>query len=166
MKLTAALARRMRLLAGEVAKFGAVGAIAFVVDLGGFSLLRYGFDHHGPLEHKPLTARTISVVVATVVAYFGNRHWTWRDRERRALHHEYALFFVLNFAALVLNLAILAFVNYILDLHDPVSNVIANLVGIGLGTLMRFWSYRRFVFRTPAAVKEEDGSEPRVSSPA
>jgi putative flippase GtrA len=81
------------------------------------------------------------------VAYLGNRHWTWRHTERRCVIGEYTLFFALNLAALVINLAILAFVNYVLDLHGPVSNTVANLVGIGLGTLARFWSYRRFVFR-------------------
>jgi putative flippase GtrA len=138
---------RIRQLAHEVAKFGVVGAVAFVVDMGGFSLLRYGIDGEGVLHERPLTARTISVVLATVVAYLGNRHWTWRHTERRCVIGEYTLFFALNLAALVINLAILAFVNYVLDLHGPVSNTVANLVGIGLGTLARFWSYRRFVFR-------------------
>ncbi|WP_092654083.1 GtrA family protein [Actinopolymorpha singaporensis] len=165
MKPLDALQYRVRRLAEELAKFGAVGAVAFVVDLGGFNLLRYGLDHHGPLEHKPLTARTISVVLATLVAYFGNRHWTWKDRPRRAVHHEYALFFLLNFAALVVNLAILGVANYVLGLHDPLSNLVANLVGIGLGTLMRFWSYRRFVFRAPVGVNADGEPDPRLSSP-
>jgi putative flippase GtrA len=145
------LRHRLAQLAREVAKFGVVGAVAFVVDMGGFSLLRYGLDGDGPLHHKPLTARTISVLLATVVAYLGNRHWTWRHRERRAIHREYVLFAALNAAGLVVNLAILAFVNYVLGLRDPVSNTIANLAGIAVGTLLRFWSYRRFVFRARPA---------------
>ncbi|MEQ7128798.1 GtrA family protein [Actinopolymorpha sp. B11F2] len=173
MSLLHRLARRMRHLAHEVAKFGVVGAVAFVVDMGGFSLLRYGIDGDGILHEKPLTARTISVVLATVVAYLGNRHWTWRHTERRKVIGEYTLFFVLNLAALAINLAILAFVNYVLALHDPVSNTVANLVGIGLGTLARFWSYRRFVFRaalagaTPAPPPASDpGPDDRVSTAA
>jgi putative flippase GtrA len=175
------LYRRLGLLVHEVAKFGVVGAVAFVVDMGGFSLLRYGIDGDGVLHDKPLTARTISVVLATVVAYLGNRHWTWRHTERRAVSREYTLFFAFNLAGLAINLAVLAFVNYVLDLHDPVSNTVANLVGIGLGTLARFWSYRRFVFRatlsgaTPASVPpgaaddaddDADDSGTRVSTAA
>ncbi|WP_020576852.1 GtrA family protein [Actinopolymorpha alba] len=157
---------KVRHLIHEVAKFGLVGAVAFVVDMGGFSLLRYGFDGDGPLHHKPLTARTISVVLATVVAYLGNRHWTWRHTQRRAVHQEYTLFFLLNLAGLVINLAVLAFVNYVLHLRDPMSNGVANLVGIGLGTLLRFWSYRRFVFRAPAGARLDEETETRLSSPA
>lgn len=42
----------------EVLKFGAVGAIAFVVDTGVFNLIRTGLvgGEHG-LHDKPLTAR-------------------------------------------------------------------------------------------------------------
>ena len=123
-----------------------LGEEGFVVDVAVFNALRYAGDP-GPLEHKPLTAKAISVAVATCVTYLGNRHWTWKHRERRAIHREYVLFAVLNLVGLVINLAILAFVNYVLDLRDPVSNNVANLAGIALGTLMRFWSYRRFVFR-------------------
>jgi hypothetical protein len=35
-------------------------------------------------------------------------------------------------------------------------NVSANLVGAALGTLFRFWSYRRFVFVGPAAQDAPD----------
>ncbi|MEV4897938.1 GtrA family protein, partial [Nonomuraea sp. NPDC055795] len=31
-------------------------------------------------------------------------------------------------------------------LHDLVSYNIANVIGVGLGTLFRFWSYKRWVF--------------------
>ena len=61
----------------EAAKFGVVGAVGFVVDVGLFNLLRYAGDP-GVLESKPLTAKAISVACATVVTYLGNRHWTWR----------------------------------------------------------------------------------------
>lgn len=150
------LYRRLRHLIHEVAKFGLVGTAGLIVDLGAFNLLRYDFGGAGPLHHKPLTARAISIVLATLVTYFGNRFWTWRDRERRPMHREYALFFVLNGVGLVINLAILGLVNYVLDLSGPVSDNLANLFGIGLGTLFRFWSYRRFVFRAPTPALAAD----------
>jgi putative flippase GtrA len=127
----------------ELTKFGIVGAAGMVVDLGVANLLRWTV-----LEHKPLTCRLISLVLATLVTYFGNRHWTWKDRLRRSFGHEYAVFFALNAVGLVLNLAVLALVTYGLDLTGPLWYNVANLIGIGLGTLFRFWSYRRFVFRT------------------
>ena len=43
---------------------------------------------------------------------------------------------------------------YLLGLSDPVAdNVSANVIGLGLGTLARFWALRRFIFLTPAGVE-------------
>ncbi|HEU4675379.1 MAG TPA: GtrA family protein [Motilibacteraceae bacterium] len=137
---------RLGHLVREALKFGVVGLVALVVDVGVFNLVRYaGGD--GPLHDKPLTAKTISVVVATTVAYFGNRYWTFRHRGRSGLGREYVLFFVLNGVGLGIALGCLAFSHYVLNLTGPLAdNISANVVGLGLGTLFRFWSYRRFVF--------------------
>ncbi|MEP6665877.1 MAG: GtrA family protein, partial [Nocardioidaceae bacterium] len=73
--------QRLRAFVHEAAKFGVVGGIGFVVDVTVFNLLRFAGDP-GLLEHKPLTAKAISVAVATMVTYLGNRHWTWAERQR------------------------------------------------------------------------------------
>ena len=33
-----------------------------------------------------------------------------------------------------------------LDLHSQLADNVTNIVGIGIGTLFRFWAYRKFVF--------------------
>jgi len=131
-------------LVHEVAKFGAVGLIALVVDVGLFNLLCYGAS---PLHGKVLTAKIVSVSVATTVAYFGNRYWTFRHRGRTSFHREYVLFFVLNAVGLAISVGILWFSHYALGLTSAIAdNISANVIGLGLGTLFRFWSYRRWVF--------------------
>lgn len=137
-----ALSARLDQLLHELLKFGTVGALAFVVDVGLFNLLRYG-----ALADKPLTAKTVSVVLATWVAYLGNRHWTFRHRGRRGFRRETTLFFLLNGLALLIALACLGLSHYVLGLTSGLAdNIAANVVGLGLGTVFRFWSYRRFVF--------------------
>jgi putative flippase GtrA len=143
-----ALLHRLRELAHEVAKFGIVGGIGFVVDVGIFNLLRYA-GQPGLLEHKPLTAKAISVSVATVVTYLGNRHWTWSDRQRSGARREVTLFFLFNGVGMAIALACLAFSYYALGLRSPLAdNISANVVGLVLGMIFRFWTYRTFVFRT------------------
>jgi putative flippase GtrA len=144
-----ALAGRLRSLAHEALKFGVVGAVGFLVDVSVFNVLRYAGDP-GVLEHKPLTAKAISVALATLVTYFGNRHWTWRDRPRAARHREAVLFFLFSGLGMAIALVCLAFSHYVLDLRSPLAdNISANLIGMGLGTIFRFWAYKRYVFLHP-----------------
>jgi putative flippase GtrA len=125
----------------ELMKFGVVGAVAFVVDVTVFNLMLH------VLPDKPLTSKVVSTVVATTVAYIGNRYWTFRNRVRSAVSREYILFFVLNGIGLAISLTCLAISHYVLDFTSRIAdNISANVIGLGLGTAFRFWSYRRFVF--------------------
>lgn len=144
---------RFRGLIHEIAKFGIVGLLALVVDVGLFNLLR--FYGSGWLVDKPLTAKVISVCAATTFAYFGNRFWTFRDRSRGGYAREYVLFFALNGAALLISLSCLWISHYVLGFDSPLAdNISANVIGLGLGTLFRFWSYRKFVFQEAAEAYE------------
>lgn len=133
-------------LVREIAKFGVVGMVALVVDIGLFNILRFA-GGEGPLYDKPLTAKAISVIAATTVAYFGNRYWTFRHRGRTHMGREYLLFFVLNGIGMMIALTCLWFSHYALGLTSALAdNISANVVGLALGTMFRFWSYRRWVF--------------------
>ncbi len=132
----------------ELAKFGAVGSVGYVVDVAVFNLLRYdGGGWPGPLHEHPVVAKALSVCVATIVTYLGHRHWTWRHGARRGLTREYALFFVLNGVGMLIAVGCLFVSHHLLGLTSVLAdNVSANVVGLALGTAFRFWSYRRFVF--------------------
>jgi putative flippase GtrA len=130
-------------MAHELAKFGTIGAIAFVLDLGLSNWARYG------IELGPLISKVIATVIAATFAYAGNRYWTWRDREQSGLAKEYILFFLLNGIGLLISVLVLGFVTYTLNLHDPLSYNIGMIIGTGIGTLFRFWSYKKWVFLSP-----------------
>ena len=149
----------VRALLHEIAKFGIVGGIAFVIDVGLFNVLLYG----GVLTDRPITSKIVSVAVATTFAYFANRYWTFRHRGRTHMGREYLLFFLLNGAAMVISVSCLYVSHYILGLDSALAdNISANVVGVALGTLFRFWSYRRWVF--PALPDEvTDGASDGVS---
>jgi putative flippase GtrA len=153
------LYERFEHLIRELAKFGIVGLLALVVDIGLFNYLRYvGPAHHGSLYDKPLTAKAISVAVATTCAYFGNRHWTFRHRERLGFMREYGMFIVLNVLAMAIALISLWISHYVLKLTSPLAdNVSANVIGLGIGTMFRFWSYRKWVFTVPNGVPDQVG---------
>lgn len=143
---------RARGIVSEVAKFGVVGLVALVFDVGLFNLLRFA-GGEGPLYDRPLTAKFVSVAVATTVAYIGNRIWTFKDRGRTGVAQEYTMFVVLNAAAMGISLACLWFSHYALGFDNAIAdNISANVVGLAAGTAFRFWSYRKWVF--PAVENE------------
>ena len=124
----------------EILKFGIVGGIGFVVQLGVTDVL------HLKLAVGPLTAIVIGYVVATVVTFLGNRHWAFKHRQGKGLQHETLLFFMLNVVGLGIQEAVVAIAHYGLHRTDSLSYNVANIIGIGLGTLFRLWSYRKWVF--------------------
>ncbi|HEY5179969.1 MAG TPA: GtrA family protein, partial [Dermatophilaceae bacterium] len=69
---------------------------------------------------------------------------------------ELALFGFFNVVAMVIAVVCLGFSRYVLDLHTQLSDNITNIVGIGIGTLFRFWTYRTFVFAGDALVEPID----------
>ena len=124
----------------EIAKFGVVGGIGFFVQLGVTDAAHLG------LGVGALSAVVVGYIVATVVTFLGNRHWAFKHRQGKGLGHETMLFVLLNVVGLGIQEAVVATVHYGLHMTDPLSYNVANIVGIGLGTLFRLWSYRKWVF--------------------
>jgi putative flippase GtrA len=160
--LVRALYGRFQRLIHEAAKFGVIGAIAFVVTTVGTNLL------HFQVGLGPLTSNVIATIVATFVSYAGNRYWTFRHREGSTMTREYVVFFVLNGIGLAIQLACIGVTYYLLGLTDKLSYNIALVVGIGLGTLFRFWSYRKWVWVEPSEGTEAGAGErpPRPTDPS
>ena len=140
------LVERIRRLLPEASKFLTIGAVAYVVDVGVFNVVLFGSDTLLG-EVKPLTAKVVSTVAATVVAYLGNRNWTYSARNGRHWRPELLLFLLMNAAAMVIALVCLWTSHYALGFRSAVAdNFAANVVGVGLGTVFRFFTYRKFVF--------------------
>ena len=162
------LRSRIRALIRELSKFGTVGGISFAIDLAIFNVLLQS-------DVETLLAKTISTVIATTVAFAGNRFWTWRHRAHANMARQYTMFFLLNAVGLGIGLACLAISHYGLGqiwpaLQTPLAdNISGQLVGTAFGALFRFWSYRRFVFPAatpPGTPSREDHRATDVTSPS
>jgi putative flippase GtrA len=131
---------RFRLLIHEVAKFGVVGGLAFVLTIVLVNVFHSG-AHLGPIESV-----TLANILATVFAFVGNKFWAFRHRRGSHWGRESFLFFVFNGIGILINDGVVALVHYGLGYHGNLAYNVANLVGIGLATLFRLYSYRRWVF--------------------
>ena len=129
-----------RVLLKEISAFGVVGLVNLFIDIGLFNLL------HFRVGLGPTTSNIVSAGVATTISYFANRHWSFSHRARTGLRREYTLFIVINLVALGISSVVIAFTYYVISATDPFALNVAKIVGIGIGTVFRFWSYKRWVF--------------------
>jgi putative flippase GtrA len=144
----------IRLLVKELGAFGIVGAACFVLDIGLFQLL---YAHVGL---GAVTSKLLSTLVSMTVAYVAHRQWSFSHRARTGVRREYLVFAVVNGVTLLLSLGVVAFVRYPLGQDDALVLQLANVGSIAAGTMIRFLSYRRWVFVAhdhPAAVAASRG---------
>ncbi|MGX9348235.1 MULTISPECIES: GtrA family protein [Microbacterium] len=133
--------------AKQAGAFLVIGGLAFLVDAGVYNLLVFWVTGDGPMHGQPLAAKIISIVVASLVTYVGNRYWTFSDRHLPHRFSRYAIFVLCNLIAIGLQLGCLAFSRYVLGLDDVVAdNISGTLIGQTLATAFRFLTYDRFVF--------------------
>jgi putative flippase GtrA len=131
--------QRFQRLIHEFAKFGVIGTIGFLVTEGVFNLMI--------ARHQPtFTANAVSTLVAAAVTFLGNRYWTFRHRERTGMAREATVFLLLNLVGIGIQQACLEIAKHDLGRHDKLTLNVAFLVGVGLATLFRFWSYRKWVW--------------------
>ncbi|GAA1346766.1 GtrA family protein [Saccharothrix algeriensis] len=142
--------RSLALRNRELVKFAVVGGTCFVIDTAIFLVLKTTI-----LADKPVTAKVVATLVATIVSYVLNREWSFRTRGGRERHHEAALFFLVNGVGIGLNSLPLGVSRYLLHLQEPhVSRLAeeiadftsAQIVGTLVAMAFRWYGYKKWVF--------------------
>ena len=128
-------------------KFGVIGLLGYVTDVGIFNLLRLGVFGHGHFFQGPIGAKIISVAIATLVTWFGNRYWTFREHRRSNFVLELVEFTTVSIGGLLIGLLCLWISHYVLGFDNLVAdNISSNIIGLFLGTAFRFLLYRYWVY--------------------
>ncbi|MFF7365556.1 GtrA family protein [Streptomyces sp. NPDC008125] len=136
-----ALRTRLDRLAREVAKFGVVGALGLVVNIAVSNVIWRTTDI------PTVRAGLMATGVAILFNYVGFRYWTYRDRDKSGRTRELALFLLFSAVGAVIETGVLYAATYGFGWDTPVQSNVAKVVGIGIATLFRFWSYRTWVFK-------------------
>lgn len=148
------LADRIRGLASlfwrEVAKFGAVGGVAFVIDNG----LTY-YLMHGPMSDSEAKARFVGATLATVFSWIANRLWTFRHRRQANVAREFLMFVLINGIGIGISTGFTALAKYGMGVTDKNMLFFAGVAGILVATVMRFFAYRFLVFNNELDAEPE-----------
>ena len=159
----------------ELIKFAIVGGTTMVFDLVIFYSLSLTV-----LEQKPVIAKIISGVLATLLSYFLNREWAFKHRGGRERHHEALLFFAISGIGVLIAAGPLWIANNIFDIRDTseslttvviIDFVLNYIIGNLLQMAFRFWALRRFAFpednaRTILEVDAERNEDPTDAADA
>jgi len=147
------LYERFRQLIHEGAKFLVVGLIGTIVTFGVANAL------HDIGKYKAIT---IATILATVVTYLGNGRWAFRNRQGQGTTRDSIVFFVLNGIGLLIYYGCIGLTDLAGLGNSKLWYNMALIVGTGLGTLFRFWSYRKWVWvavDTPVLAAGESGED-------
>lgn len=143
-------------------KFGVVGIIAYIVDVGVFNLLRLMMPEGEVPWQQLMWARVIAFVVSTIVAWLGNRYWTFRRHRRTDVVREFFEFAVVAVAGLGIVLACLYVSHYMLGFDSLLAdNISSNVIGFVLATAFRFLMYRYWVYgnHRKGAIRYEESQD-------
>lgn len=142
------LRTRLDALAREVAKFGVVGAMGLLVNVAVSNLLWQTTDL------QVVRASLLATFVAILFNYVGFRYWTYRDRDKTGRTRELTLFLLFSAVGAAIENGVLYTATYGFGWNGPIQSNVFKILGIGIATLFRFWSYRSWVFK---ALPAKDG---------
>lgn len=132
-----------RAVVRQLTKFALVGGVGFVVDTVVFTLLRLTPAFSG----SPLKAGVISTVLAIVANWVGNRYWTFGPHRSTRGLMEAVEFGAVSVLGMLVALGCLAISHYVLGLQTLLAdNIAKNVVGLVLGSAIRFLLYRHWVY--------------------
>jgi putative flippase GtrA len=134
-------------LGRQLVQFALVGGVGFVVDTTLFNLLRLTVLDPSRIHEGPLLAKTISTIVAIAVNWIGNRYWTFGPHRSSRGAVEALEFLAVSILGMLVGLGCLWLSHYVLGWDSPLAdNLSANVVGLLLGSAVRFALYRHWVY--------------------
>jgi putative flippase GtrA len=139
--------KRFKKLLPEASKYSTVGAMGYVVDVSLFNLFSVVGKTVFEVD-QPFGAKIAATAIAVFFTYVLNSRWTFKHRNGRpeSLSRivRYALVNVVGLSITILALFvsrnILGFDSLLAD------NISANVVGVGLAMIFRFFANRKWVF--------------------
>jgi putative flippase GtrA len=146
----------------QLVKFGAVGGVGVIVNFAVFNGLWLTVFNPSLMAHGPLLATVVATLVAIVVNWVGNRYWAFAAARQRNTAREGLEFFLASIVGMLVPLLCIGVSRYVLGLHSLLAdNLASNVVGLALGTVVRYLLYKFWVF-SPKRAAARSGTPARA----
>ncbi len=142
---------RLRRIGGEAAKFSAVNIVATIVAVVLFNVLVHGItgiSRPGVLNGWPVTSWFLANCVGMGISFYGSRRYAFKNRQPAGPYGGALNFVLVNLTSFLIPMGCLWITRNVIDWDSALAdNISANVVGAVLGMAVRFWAFRRFVFK-------------------
>jgi putative flippase GtrA len=140
----------------QLMKFGVVGGVGVVVNFVVFNGLWLTVFNPSRMPHGPLLATVAATLVAIVVNWLGNRYWAFAGERQKNTAREGIEFFLASLIGMCVPLLCIGVSRYVLGLHSLLAdNIATNVVGLLLGTAVRYALYKFWVYSPRRASERE-----------
>jgi putative flippase GtrA len=131
----------------QLAKFGIVGGVGVVVNFAVFNGLWLTVFNPTTMPHGPLLATVVATLAAIGVNWLGNRYWAFAADRQRNTAREGLEFLLASLVGMFVPLICIGVSRYLLGLHSLLAdNIATNVVGLILGTVVRYALYKYWVY--------------------
>ena len=145
----------------QIAKFGLIGLLNTLVDLGVLALITLLFSAYFQIEAKSALIGTItfysiyksvSFIVANISSYFWNKYWTFDQGAKKQTKSEFIQFFAVSVVGFLINVFVASFVfkvvlGSLINLTDGQLGLIGAAFGSIAGLAWNFIGYKLWVFK-------------------
>lgn len=143
------LAGKRFLFVFQAAKHLLIGAFATVVDLKLFEALVWTLSLLFPKAY--IFPKTISFLAATLIKYWGNKHWAFEKHEKLEAKKEILLFFLVTIVGLILDVGLFYYFTKVLGPQFAIPTEIwlklSVLMAAIVAAIWNFLSYKFLVFK-------------------
>jgi putative flippase GtrA len=148
----------------QIAKFGLIGVLNTLVDLGVLALVTLLFSAYFQIEAKDVFIGTItfyslyksfSFIVANISSYFWNKYWTFDQGAKKQTKSEFVQFFAVSIVGFLINVTVASMVFGALkgakinasDLQLGQFGLLGAAAGSIAGLAWNFIGYKLWVFK-------------------
>lgn len=130
--LVGSAAGRYSLAVYQLAKFGLVGGLNFLIDLGVLNLLIFATDISTGFYANVFKA--VSFLVAVTSSFLWNKFWTFRSLSVEHVGKQFLEFFIVSAVGMAVNVGIFALVNDVIGAQAPLVRALTGQAGIDAKT--------------------------------